>query len=301
MEWPWRDVDLDAASDKSIYAANDKIADRRPGDLRHHGAAVREDSRSIGSPRGRLFRRKSVTKVAAIQMHVTGDCSADDVLDMVDHAAKLGVKVLALPEYAFGSSAIPTAAEASAIADQTPGLLSKVAAIAARYQCLIAVPGVERAAAGLYVTTFLIGPDGTEIGRYRKTHLTAEERKWAKAGDDYPVFETPFGRIGVMSGYDAVFPETSRCLAISAADIILWPASLREPFERELLAIPRAEDNRVAVVLANRRIRPTRAAASSSRRTASRFGISTSSHRVFSSSAPSCRNISISRFAGRNS
>jgi predicted amidohydrolase len=56
----------------------------------------------------------------------------------------------------------------------------------------------------------------------------------------------------VMSGYDAVFPETSRCLGIAAADIILWPASLREPFERELLAVLRAEDNRVAVVLANR-------------------------------------------------
>jgi predicted amidohydrolase len=98
----------------------------------------------------------------------------------------------------------------------------------------------------------LIGPDGKEAGRYRKTHLTADERKWAVAGYDYPVFETPFGRIGVMSGYDAVFPETSRCLAIGGADIILWPAALREPFERELLAVPRAEDNRVAVVLANR-------------------------------------------------
>ena len=83
-----------------------------------------------------------------------------------------------------------------------------------------------------------------------------------------------------MSGYDAVFPETSRCLGIAAADIILWPASLREPFERELLAVPRAEDNRVAVVLANRVDSPIRAAASSSRRTASRSGISTSSHRV---------------------
>ena len=245
------DIDLDAASDKSIYAANDKIADRRP---ETYGimALPYEKTPVYRIAERPLVPAKSVAKVAAIQMHVTGDCSANDVLDMIDHAAKLGVKVLALPEYAFGSSAIPTAAEAAAIADQTPGLLSKVALIAARYQCLIAIPGVERAAAGLYVTTFLIGPDGTEIGRYRKTHLTAEERKWAKAGDDYPVFETPFGRIGVMSGYDAVFPETSRCLGISAADIILWPASLREPFERELLAIPRAEDNRVAVVLANR-------------------------------------------------
>jgi predicted amidohydrolase len=55
-----------------------------------------------------------------------------------------------------------------------------------------------------------------------------------------------------MSGYDALFPETSRCLAAAAADIVLWPAAMREPFERELIAVPRAADNRIALVLANR-------------------------------------------------
>ena len=98
----------------------------------------------------------------------------------------------------------------------------------------------------------LTGPDGAEIGRYHKTHLTAEERAWASAGDTYPVFETPFGRIGIMAGYDALFPETSRCLAAAAADIVLWPAAMRDPFERELIAVPRAADNRVALVVANR-------------------------------------------------
>jgi predicted amidohydrolase len=245
------DINLEFASDKSIYAANDKIADRRP---ETYGimALPYEKTPVYRIAEKPLVPAKSVTKVAAIQMHVTNDCPAGEVIDMVDNTAKLGAKVLALPEYAFCPSAIPTGTEASSLADQTPVLLSKIAAIASKYQCLIAVPGVERAAGGLYVTTFLIGRDGRDIGRYRKTHLTAEERKWAKAGDDYPVFETPFGQIGVMSGYDAVFPETSRCLGIAAADIILWPASLREPFERELLAVPRAEDNRVAVVLANR-------------------------------------------------
>ena len=244
-------IDLDQASDKSIYAANDKIADRRP---ETYGimALPYEKTPVYGIAEKPLIPARSVSKVAAIQMHVTGNCASSDVIDMIDHTAKLGVKVLALPEYAFCPSAIPNAAEAHSLADQTAALLAKVCGIAAKYQCLIAVPGVERAAEGLYVTTFLIGPDGKGAGKYRKTHLTAEERSWAKAGDDYPVFETPFGRIGVMSGYDAVFPETSRCLAIAGADIILWPASLREPFERELLAVPRAEDNRVAVVLANR-------------------------------------------------
>jgi predicted amidohydrolase len=244
-------IDLDAAADKSIYTANDKIADRRP---ETYGimALPYEKTPVYGVADRPLIPSKSVTKVAAVQMHVTPECSVAEVLDMVDHTAKLGAKVITLPEYAFSAQYILTPAEAAAAADQAAANLAAVAKISARYGCLIAAPIVERAAAGLYVTTVLIGPDGKEIGRYRKTHLTAEERKWAVAGFDYPVFDTPFGRIGVMSGYDAVFPETSRCLAIGAADIILWPAALREPFERELLAVPRAEDNRVAVVLANR-------------------------------------------------
>lgn len=244
-------IDLDAAADKSIYTANDKIADRRP---ETYGimALPYEKTPVYGVADRPLIPSKSVTKVAAVQMHVTPECSVAEVLDMVDHTAKLGAKVITLPEYAFSAEYILTPAEAAAAADQAAANLAAVAKISARYGCLIAAPIVERAAAGLYVTTVLIGPDGKEIGRYRKTHLTAEERKWAVAGFDYPVFDTPFGRIGVMSGYDAVFPETSRCLAIGAADIILWPAALREPFERELLAVPRAEDNRVAVVLANR-------------------------------------------------
>ncbi|MCG6206113.1 carbon-nitrogen hydrolase family protein [Rhodopseudomonas sp. HC1] len=244
-------IDLDEAADKSIYTANDKIADRRP---ETYGimALPYEQTPVYGVADRPLIPSKSVTKVAAVQIHVTPECSVADVLDMVDHTAKLGAKVITLPEYAFSAHYILTPGEAVAAADQAAANLAAVAKIAGRYGCLIAAPIVERAAAGLYVTTVLIGPDGKEVGRYRKTHLTAEERKWAVAGVDYPVFDTPFGRIGVMSGYDAVFPESSRCLAIGAADIILWPAALREPFERELIAVPRAEDNRVAVVLANR-------------------------------------------------
>ena len=127
-------------------------------------------------------------------------------------------------------------------------------AIAKRYGCVDRLADRPSARGGPPVLRppFSLGPDGAEIGRYRKTHLTAEERAWAQAGDAYPVFETPFGRIGIMSGYDALFPETSRCLAAAAADIVLWPAAMREPFERELIAVPRAADNRVALVLANR-------------------------------------------------
>ncbi len=122
----------------------------------------------------------------------------------------------------------------------------------ATYRCYTLVSHVERTDDALCPTALLVGPRRRIVGRYRKVHLTVEERAWATAGADLPVFETEYGRLGVMLGYDGVFPETARCLALAGADSILWPARLREPFERQWLAVTRAADNRCSVVLANR-------------------------------------------------
>ena len=158
-------IDLDAGADKSIYAANDKIADRRP---ETYGimALPYEKTPVFGIAEKPLIPARSVTKVAAIQMHVTGDCrfSRRPRHDRSHRQARregagaAGIRLLP-------RRPSPMRAEAAALADQTAALLAKVCGIAAKYQCLIAVPGVERAAEGLYVTTFLIGPDGKEIGQ----------------------------------------------------------------------------------------------------------------------------------------
>jgi predicted amidohydrolase len=245
------DVFPELANNKSIYAANDKFADRRP---LTYPSLVEEyrDTPVSRVAREPLIPESSVAKVAAVQMHATRDVAEQDVFAMIDHTAKLGANVITLPEYALLETWIPTPAQAEAAAVKAPAHIDLAAAVARRYGCVIALPSVTREAGRLSCTTVLIGPDGGELGRYRKTHLTAEERAWASPGDAYPVFETTFGRFGIMSGYDALFPETSRCLAIAGADIILWPAAMREPFERDLIAVPRAADNRVAVVIANR-------------------------------------------------
>lgn len=245
------DVVPELAHDKTIYAANDKFADRRPTT---YGVLVKnyQDTPVSKTAHEPIVPARATSKVAAIQIHVAENVRPDDVFAMVDHTAKLGAQVLALPEYALIGTWAPTAADAERAADGAKTHLDAAAEIARRYGCVIALPTVVREAGRLVVATVLLGPDGAEVGRYRKTHLTAEERDWARAGDSYPVFETPFGRLGIMSGYDALFPETSRCLAAAAADIVLWPAAMREPFERELIAVPRAADNRVTLVMANR-------------------------------------------------
>lgn len=245
------EIDLDMARAKRIYAANDKFADRRP-ELYSRLSTPYVDTPVSKVAQTPIIPAQATTKVAAVQMHVSDGIKSDDVFAMVDHAAKLGVKVIALPDYALIGRWSPRAAEAKAAAADMAHHLEQAAAITARYRCVLALPLVEAAGGDLYAATFLVGPDGRIAGRYRKAHLTAEERDWATPGGELPVFATPFGRIGIMAGYDALFPETSRCLGIEAADIVLWPAALREPFERELIAVPRAADNRMVVVLANR-------------------------------------------------
>ena len=56
----------------------------------------------------------------------------------------------------------------------------------------------------------------------------------------------------MMLGYDGLFPESARILTLLGADIITWSCAWRHRYERDLLAVPKAEDNRVFVVCANR-------------------------------------------------
>jgi predicted amidohydrolase len=76
----------------------------------------------------------------------------------------------------------------------------------------------------VYNTAFLLGRDGQEIGRYRKTCPTWFECGARSRGDAFPVFETTdLGAVGMLICYDLVFPETARSLALAGADVILFP------------------------------------------------------------------------------
>ena len=80
-----------------------------------------------------------------------------------------------------------------------------------------------------YNTVLLIDPEGV-YGKYRKLHLTASDRLWASPGNlGLPTFDMPAGRVGLATGYDALFPETLRVLAGKGADLVCAPAYLDFP------------------------------------------------------------------------
>lgn len=68
---------------------------------------------------------------------------------------------------------------------------------------------------------FVFGPDGQIIGRQEKIHLTVEEMSFCQAGEGFNAIETEAGRIGIMIGEDALFPESGRLLAYQKSDILI--------------------------------------------------------------------------------
>ncbi|MEX2139999.1 MAG: carbon-nitrogen hydrolase family protein [Pirellulales bacterium] len=72
-------------------------------------------------------------------------------------------------------------------------------------------------------TSFLLGRDGKEIGRYQKVNLPLVEMS-NKRGQEFPVYSTPdLGAVGMLICYDMIFPEAARCLALQGADVIFHP------------------------------------------------------------------------------
>ena len=71
-----------------------------------------------------------------------------------------------------------------------------------------------------------------------------EVERGVTPGREYPVFETRFGKLGIMICYDGFFPEVARELTKAGAEVIAWPVWGFNPE----LGRARAAENQVYVV-----------------------------------------------------
>ena len=131
-------------------------------------------------------------------------------------------------------------------AESIPGPSTEYFGELAREHNLYIVAGlIEKEGHVMYNTAALIGPDGKLVGKYRKVCLPRTEiEEGIEPGEDYPVFETRFGRVGMMICYDGFFPEVARELSHRGAEVIAWPVAGCNP----LLAQARACENHIYIV-----------------------------------------------------
>lgn len=205
-------------------------------------------------------------RIALLQLPA---CSIEDAeaslahtLRRIDDAARERPDLIVLPEVTYpayfmgsvdlrGSNVLPPS-EA----------LARFAAKAREHRVYIAAGMALDAEGGGYCNgAALIGRDGALVGRYAKSFLWHFDAKWFSPGTAYPVFETDFGRVGMLICADGRMPEIARSLVLNGAQIILdltaWVSGARHVQEltssqREYLMQCRAIENGVWIAAADK-------------------------------------------------
>lgn len=153
------------------------------------------------------------------------DQNLAEIVALAHQASAEGAALVVFPELAVTGLGDPATS-----AQPIPGpVTDRLEELAAELGLYLVCGLAERAGDTLYNSACLVAPEG-EISVYRKTHLTADERSWATAGESWTVVDTPIGRIGLLIGHDASFPEAGRVLALRGCDLIACPAAIKGRF-----------------------------------------------------------------------
>lgn len=106
----------------------------------------------------------------------------------------------------------------------------------------------------LYNSSVCIDNNGNVAGVYRKVHLFDTEKKYFRAGCDFPIFNTSFGKIGIMICWDTAFPEVARTYCLKGAELLVVNTNWEKPYSQDwdLVTRARAFDNCMYLVAANR-------------------------------------------------
>lgn len=210
-------------------------------------------------------------RVAVVQFSMGDDVDANigRASEWVAEAAAKGANIVLLPEL-FASRYFPRTTDRAGMALAEPTETSRpvqaMRLLARTHGVVLPVSYFERAGDRYFNSLIVFDADGSEVGRYRKSHIPDgpgyEEKHFFSDGDTgFQVFQTRFGRLGVAICWDQWFPECARSLALMGADLLMYPTAIgSEPTRRELdtqapwrrVMIGHAVANTIPVAASNR-------------------------------------------------
>lgn len=158
----------------------------------------------------------------------------DKAVKMAEQAAEAGANVILLPElferpYFCQERCYEYYDYAEAVTENLA--VKRFTEVAKRLSAVIPVSFYERDGNCLYNSAAVIDADGSLLGVYRKTHIPddhyyQEKFYFSPGNTGFKVWETKFGRVGIGICWDQWFPETARCLALSGAEMLLYPTAI---------------------------------------------------------------------------
>lgn len=171
--------------------------------------------------------------------------NVSEIIEAIDCSAEHKPDVIVLSECMYERSVSGVSLAETAQGDDGE-MCTLIAQKAKWYRSYIVYNFHEVENGEYYNTSVMFDRNGDICGKYRKTHLTVTEfEKGLTPGREYPVFETDFGRVGMLICYDHYFPKTVEKMKDNGAEII-FISTAGDAAER---SVARAMDNGIYLAI----------------------------------------------------
>jgi N-carbamoylputrescine amidase len=110
-------------------------------------------------------------------------------------------------------------------------LIERMARLAGELGVVLPVSWFERAGNAFFNSVAMVDADGSMLGVYRKSHIPNavgyQEKQYFSPGDTgFRVWDTRYAKVGVGICWDQWFPEAARCMALTGAELLLYPTAI---------------------------------------------------------------------------
>ena len=175
-------------------------------------------------------------KVGLIQQANTENIRAniEKLKQNIRHCASQGTQLIVLQELHNGLYFCQTEnPQLFDLAETIPGpSTDNFGALAKELGIVLVLSLFEKRAPGLYHNTaVVIEKDGNIAGKYRKMHIPDDpayyEKFYFTPGDlGFQPIQTSLGKLGVLICWDQWYPEAARLMALSGADLLIYPTAI---------------------------------------------------------------------------
>lgn len=154
--------------------------------------------------------------------------------DLIAEAASQGAEIVCLQEL-FASPYFCQSEDSAMfeLAEPIEGeTVRAIAEVARQHSVSVITPVFERRAPGVYHNSLVVlGPEGDQLGLYRKMHIPDDPNYYEKfyftPGDlGFMAVPTPHARVGPLICWDQWYPEAARLTAMRGAEILFYPTAI---------------------------------------------------------------------------
>jgi len=234
------DIDPTLGDNKKRPDGTDVMAARRPSV--YAPMAQAPTGRKAGAGAAAL-------QTAVVQTAADGEAAIAEASAAVTSAIADGAELIVLPElFCFDGGVVDSSLSADAIQERGDAAIAALTAAIGDSNAQV-VTSLPRGSAHVGV---VITKSGV-VGQQKQIHQIARHAGWVSdLGDAIEAIELSWGRLVVIVGDDAIFPETFRLAALKDADVAAVPFDVQEKWEIVHGLKERAAENRINIAAASR-------------------------------------------------